>query len=101
MRSTYAAARRYWSEVALIVHRRQLMPRCEGNDKIAIEPSGRAQVHDQTTIRRPREFRDRAFDFIGFPQVDRGYLLDPEQWRHGLDDGKRAGSSGVLGGIPK
>src|SRR5947209_596254 len=77
-------------DVALKVHRRQLMPRCECNDEIAIEPSGRAPRHDQTPIRRAREGRDSAFDLTGFAQVDRGYL-HPEQWRHSLYDGKVAG----------
>src|SRR5262249_34160245 len=42
-----------------------------------------------------------AFDLSGFAQVDGSYLVHPEQWRHGLDDGKRAAGSGALVGIPK
>jgi len=87
------------SEVALRVYRRQFVSRCEGNDKIAIVPSGRAPRHDQTAIRRAREGRYSAFDLTSFAQVDRVYL-HPEQWRDGLDDGKIAGSR-PLAGIPE
>ena len=76
------------------------MPRREDNGKITIEPSGRARRRDQTAIRSAREGGDIPFDLTGFAQVDRDYLYHPEQWRHGLDHGKRAGSGG-LGGIPK
>src|SRR5262245_44237162 len=86
-------------EVALGVYRWQLVPRCEGNDKIAIVPSGRAPRHDQTAIRRSREGRYSAFDLTSLAQVDRVYL-HPEQWRHGLDDGKIADSR-PLAGIPE
>ena len=72
---------------------------CEGNNKIAIVPSGRAPRHDQTASRRVREGRNSAFDLTSFAQVDRVYL-HPEQWRHGLDDGKIAGSR-PLAGIPE
>ena len=37
-----------------------------------------------------REGRNSAFDLTSFAQVDRVYL-HPEQWRHGLYDGKIAG----------
>src|SRR6476619_1137142 len=61
-------------KVALSVYRRQLVPRCEGNNKIAIAPSGRAPRHDQTASRRVREGRNSAFDLSSFAQVDRLYL---------------------------
>jgi len=86
-------------EVALRVYRRQLVPRCKGNDKIAIAPSGRAPRHDQTAVRRAREGRYSAFNLATFAQVDRGYL-HPEQWRYGLYDGKIADSR-PLAGIPE
>jgi hypothetical protein len=54
----------------------------------------------ETTIRSAREGRDSAFDLTGFAQVDRVYLHS-EEWGHSLDDGKRTGSGGALGGIPK
>src|SRR6516162_10458336 len=75
------------------------MPRCERNDKIAIEPSGRARRQDQTAIRRMCESRYGAFDLASFAQVDR-VNLHPEQWGHGLDDSKCAGSRS-LASIPK
>src|SRR5262249_13359235 len=86
-------------KVALGVYRRQLVPRCEGNDKIAIMPSGRAPRHDQTAIRRAREGCYSAFDPARFTQVDR-IVLRAGQGAQGLDDGKIAGP-GPLAGIPE
>src|SRR5262249_17928145 len=86
-------------KVALSVYRRQLVPRCEGNDKNAIGPSGPAPGRDQSALRGAREGRNSAFDLNSFAQVDRA-SLHPEQWRDGLYDGKIAVSR-PWAGIPE
>jgi hypothetical protein len=58
-----------------------------------------ARRHNQPAIRRTREGRDSALDFVGVAQADRGYL-HPKRRRHGLDGGKLIGS-GALAGISK
>ena len=67
------------------VDRGQLVPGGQCDDQFAITYRGSARRNDQTAIRRAREGRDGALDFVGVACVDRGHPHS-ERRRHGLDD---------------
>ena len=83
-------------ERAFVVDCGQLVPGRQRDDQIAMKPRGRARRHDQAAIRSAREGRDGALDLAGVAHVDR-VDLHPQRWRHGLDDGKLAGSGALAG----
>src|SRR5262249_53992068 len=76
-------------EEAVPVDRRQLVPRRQLEDQIAMPHHHTARRRDQTTIRRAREGLDGPLDLAGLAHVDRDHL-DLERRPHRLDPRRTA-----------
>ena len=73
------------------IDRRQLVPRRQRDDQIAMDD--RQSACRQAAIPVARKFRYAPIDLICVAQVDRAQLY-PERWRSGLDYGEMANSLG-------
>src|SRR5262249_25632156 len=79
--------------------RGQLVAGRERNDQIAMDYCCWRSGNDQTTVWRPRERHDGAFDLARVAYIDRTQL-HPQRWRDRLDDRVLTGP-GAHSGVPK
>src|SRR5215813_15283258 len=71
-------------EEAIVIHRREFVPRHQRDDQMPMNRRATAWHDDQTAIRGAREGRDDTLDLGRLTQIDRVYLY-PKRGRHGLD----------------
>src|SRR5262245_44653666 len=83
-------------EEAIVIHRREFVPRHQRDDQMPMNRRPPAWHHDQTAIRGAREGRDDTLDLGRLTQIDR-VCLYPKRGRHGLDSGKPTGSDALCG----